>query len=168
MKKVILLRHGKSDWDAPWGDDHERPLARRGQRAAELVGRFLSATGELPQAVVTSSAVRARTTVETAAAAGGWQCPVRVRRDLYGAAPEVLLSVIHDADEDADTLLLAGHEPVWSQTASRLVGGGSLRVVTAALVCVGFEVESWAEVEFGRGTLLWLVPPKLLQRAGLS
>ena len=44
MKTLYLLRHGKSDWKAPYGRDHDRPLVRRGVEAAALVGDFFRRT----------------------------------------------------------------------------------------------------------------------------
>ena len=76
MKTIILFRHGKSDWDAPSGSDHERPLAARGRKAADAMGRFLSEKGEVPELAIASSAVRARDTLDRAVRAGEWACEV--------------------------------------------------------------------------------------------
>ncbi len=67
MKTLIFFRHGKSDWDAEYHGDHNRPVAKRGRKAAKLMGRFLASTGQVPDSVVTSSALRARSTFELAA-----------------------------------------------------------------------------------------------------
>ena len=48
MKTLLLLRHGKSNWDAQYQLDHDRPLAKRGRKAAALMGRYLSALDEAP------------------------------------------------------------------------------------------------------------------------
>ena len=80
MRQLLVLRHGKSDWDADYRGDHERPLASRGRRAAAAVGRFLAAAGPMPDRVLSSSAVRALSTVRLAAEAGRWPPPIRVRR----------------------------------------------------------------------------------------
>lgn len=162
MKTILLLRHGKSDWDAEFGHDHERPLNARGRKAAKRMGRFLAASGTLPDRIVTSTAVRARTTLEIVREAGGLTAPVRETRDLYGAGPDVLLGEIRTADEAADVLLLVGHQPGWGETVGRLIGGGSVRFPTAALARVDVEVARWRDVTFGRGELIWLVPPKAL------
>lgn len=166
----MLLRHGKSDWAADFGLDRERPLAPRGRRAASRVGQFVSAAGWVPQRVLTSPARRAARTVERAAEAGGWlsvqedgsHCQIVVEEALYDSTPERVLHVLHQQPSDVERLLLAGHEPTWSQLASRLTGGGRLRVPTAALVGIRFEVETWADVGFGDGELLFLLPPRLL------
>lgn len=165
MKRLYLIRHAKSDWDAPAGGDHERPLAGRGVKAAKLMGRFLAATGQVPDAVVTSSALRARTTVELMAEAGGWRCPVRVTRSFYDGGPEGVLAEVRKQPDDVGSLLVAGHEPTWS-TLVRVLCGGRVKMVTAAAARLDFAVERWADVEPGAGLLVWMVPPKLVQAVG--
>lgn len=162
MKTLLFLRHGKSDWDADFSIDHERPLAKRGRKAAETMGRFIATSGAVPDCIVTSTAVRARTTVEIAKEAGGWDAETRETKALYMASPADLLVQIRAEDDDADVLLLVGHEPTWSSAVSRLIGGGAVRFPTAALARVDLDVRRWQDVEFGRGELIWLVPPKAL------
>lgn len=161
MRTLFLLRHGKSDWDAGAEGDEDRPLAKRGREAAGLVGRFLRLARRIPDSAVSSSALRARETVEIAVREGGWGCPIRATRALYESDPVRVLAEIRSEADSTQRLLLAGHEPTWSELASRLVGGGNLRVPTACLVRIDFDVESWRDVDFGAGELVWLVPPKL-------
>lgn len=163
MKTVLFFRHGKSDWDADYGADHERPLAKRGRKAAAAMGRFLAQAGPLPDRILTSSAVRARETLDRAMRAGGWDDrPVRVTRSLYGADPGDLLGEVRKERDDARTLLLVGHEPTWSEAVSEAIGGGRLRFPTAALARVDFPADHWADVSFGTGELVWFVIPKIL------
>lgn len=166
MKSVYLLRHAKSDWSSDYSTDHERPLSKRGRRAAATVGRFLAALDQAPEAVITSTAVRARATVELAADAGGWSCPVRHDEALYGGSTSDVLAAVRGAAPEPDRLLLAGHEPTWSTAVEGLAGGGSVRMVTASVARIDLPVESWEQVALGAGTLVWLVTPKLLQRFG--
>jgi phosphohistidine phosphatase len=163
MKTILLLRHGKSDWDADYAHDHDRPLNERGRKAAKTMGRFLAASGPTPDQVITSTAVRARTTLDLAMKAGGLTVPVRATRDLYGAGPSDLLREIHTADDAADVLLLVGHQPGWGETVGRLIGGAAVRFPTAALACIEVGVARWRDVAFGRGELVYLVPPKALK-----
>jgi phosphohistidine phosphatase len=44
VTELLIMRHGKSDWEGGVAD-HERPLAPRGVRAAQSMGRFLAAAG---------------------------------------------------------------------------------------------------------------------------
>lgn len=162
MKQVYLLRHAKSDWEAGFASDHERPLAARGETAARSVGRFLAALGKVPDAVVSSSAVRARTTAELAKEAGGWDVTVETTPDFYQAGPEVLLARVQSTPDDVERLLFVGHEPTWSETVGLFVGQADIKMVTAALARVDLLVEHWGDTRFGSGTLGWLVTPKVL------
>ena len=163
MKTILLLRHGKSDWDADYGADHERPLAARGQKGARKMGRFVTTARIVPDRAITSSAVRARETLATAAEAGGWTGPARVTDALYEASPEAVLDEIRSEPDDADTIVVVGHEPAWSGLVSLLIGGGRVEMKTAAVARIDVEVESWSDVAPGRGALAFLLPPAALR-----
>jgi phosphohistidine phosphatase len=165
LKTLLFFRHGKSDWDADYAGDHERPLTNRGRKDAARIGRFLAANGPLPDLCATSTAVRARTTLALAREAGGWQAPVAETLHLYHASPDDVLKVARGVDDHVSTLLVAGHEPTLSVTIERLIGGGAVEMPTAALACVDLEVETWGEAAWGAGTLRWLVIPKALKKA---
>lgn len=168
MKTLILLRHGKSDWGSGPGTDHERPLAPRGIEAARRIGRFLADAGLVPDRVVSSTAVRARTTAELAIAAGGFTAPKIETRGLYATNIEGALEVVRaqpDEDDDGravDRLLLVGHEPTWSDLASYLVGGGRIGVVTATIAVIDLGITGWSAIRSDRGELRLLLPPRAL------
>ena len=163
MKTIILFRHGKSDWDADYGHDHERPLADRGRKGARKMGRFLTTSGTVPDHAITSTATRARQTLAIAAEHGGWSGEATVTEAIYGAGPEDLLRVIRDAPEGADTIVVVGHEPTFSRTISRLIGGGAIEVKTATMARIDVDVARWGDVSFGRGVLVWLLSPGFLK-----
>ena len=163
MKTVMLLRHGKSDWGSDTGDDRDRPLAKRGQRAARVMGELLGGGGLAPDAAITSPAVRARTTLELAMKAGGWMCPVQVSEALYGEGPHAVLEEVAKLPGDVTRVLLVGHEPTWSEITGLLVGGGNHRVPTGALVAIDLDVDTWADAAPGQGQLAFLLPPRLLE-----
>ena len=168
MVRLYVMRHGKSDWDAVYTHDRDRPLADRGVQAAKQMGRFLTRLGEPPELVVTSSATRAATTVDFARRAGGWDCPIRETPDLYTNGAARVLAVIrrHGVEAGADSMLLAGHEPWCSELVGELVGSALVHFPTAAIARVDLPIGTWSEIRFGEGTLRWLVTPKLLRGAG--
>ena len=166
MKTILLFRHGKSDWDAGMDVDHERPLARRGKKAAALMGRYLAALGEVPDQAHTSTAVRAAETLRRAAEAGAWKCPVATSRALYQASPESALEYVQKLDDACGCVLLVGHEPTWSMLLGALVGGARVELPTAAMARIDVEVEAWSGVAFGTGALVWLTTPKILAGIG--
>ena len=165
MRSLILFRHGKSDWDADYGSDHERPLANRGKEAAICMGRMLSHAGQTPQLAVTSSALRARATLQLAVRAGRWDCQIRVEDALYGCSIGSILHWIRVLKDDPECLLLTGHEPTWSELAGSLIGEAAIRVPTAAMLKIDFQIDSWQQIDSGYGQLKWLIPPKLVCRS---
>jgi phosphohistidine phosphatase len=164
VKTVLLLRHGKSDWSTAVGD-RERPLAKRGRKAARAIGEFLTRAGEAPDAIVASPARRAADTATLAAAAGGWQSPLRTSELLYGAEAFSLLAVARTEADDVHRLMVVGHEPALSEAVALFVGGGNFHLPTAAVAGIVLEVERWADVEPGRGELAYLVRPRMLERS---
>lgn len=155
MRRLMLFRHGKSDWHAPHGSDHERPLSPRGTSAAETMGRVLARAGLAPDHAITSSAVRARATLDLARSAGGWSGSVAVSDALYGATPQEALSVAVVAPANVETLMLVGHEPTWSQLAHELTGG-RLVVKTATVIGIDLMIDSWSDVDT-RGTVAFVL-----------
>jgi len=108
-RTLVLFRHAKSAWpDVP---DHDRPLARRGIRAAPLMGRWLREAGFLPGQVLCSSARRARETWQFAQAGLAASPPVTFDVRIYEAAATDLLVLIRQASPATGTLLLIGHNP---------------------------------------------------------
>lgn len=164
-KAVVLLRHGKSDWDADDGQDLARPLAERGRRSAAAVGRFLAAVGHVPDVVLCSPATRARQTADLAVEAGAWSCAVEIYEDLYFGDLAELIGVLQTQSDDIGTVMLVGHEPTSSRLTADLIGGGRHRLPTAGLARIGFDTDRWAHIGSGRGRLEWLVPSRLLLAA---
>lgn len=165
LKCIILFRHGKSDWKADYDRDHDRPLTKRGKSAARLMGRFLASCGQVPDIALTSPALRARRTLELALESGGWACAVEVKSYLYEASPQEILRQIQQQGDNWTSMLLTGHDPACSKLASALIGGGSFRFPTAALMRIDFAADRWEAVDFGGGVLKWLLIPKLLANA---
>lgn len=173
MKTILWMRHGKSDWRADYSGDHERPLAERGIRAARTMGRAIDRVGIFPDLVVTSTAVRARTTAELTCDAVGWESEIVQDRGFYETGVDRVLDVIraHVGDPDpvqdpVDIVLAVGHEPTWSGAVTSLLGGGSVRMVTAAVACVDLDITRWGELRPGVGTLRWFLPPRFVETFG--
>ncbi len=165
MKRLLVLRHAKSDWNVSYDSDHERPLNKRGEKSARALGCFLARLGQMPDRILTSTALRARTTVEIAAEAGAWPSAIVATADLYDTSAESVLELLRHQEDSCESLMFAGHEPTSSDFVGRLAGDAKVKMVTASIARVDLAVQSWSEVEWGYGTLAWLVTPKLLAAA---
>jgi phosphohistidine phosphatase len=152
------MRHAKSDWEAVYGSDHDRPLNERGVRSARLMGRALSAKGLEPRYVISSTALRARTTAELANEAGNWEAALSLDRALYEAGPHDVLAVAAGAP-DVSRLMLVGHQPTWSMLVAELTGE-RVEMKTATVVVVEVDLDSWDGLPSARGALAAVLDPK--------
>ena len=165
MKTLMLLRHGKSDWDHNV-DDHDRPLVKRGIDASQRVGKVLTKLNQVPQRIVSSTAKRALDTVTIAANSGDWQREIETDRSMYETHAEAVMKWIQKQLDSIESVLLVGHQPTWSQLGGALIGGGHLRFPTAALARIDLHIERWEQAEFGCGELVWFELPRVLKGIG--
>lgn len=166
MRRLLILRHAKSDWDASYEQDHDRPLAGRGRKAAKAIGKFMALSDLVPELAITSSAVRAGSTLKLAMQAGDWSCPVESSQRLYGASAKDVLDLLAERS-DEESILIVGHEPTWSEVV-HLLTGASVRMATATLVAIDFEFRSWSSIRPNAGQLALLVPPRILTDGDLN
>jgi phosphohistidine phosphatase len=167
-RRLVLLRHAKSDW--PDLADHERPLAKRGRRDAPVVGRWLGESGYLPDAVVCSTATRARETWELAAGGLAAAAPrarpvVRFEPRVYEATTLGLLMLVREFEPRWRTVLLVGHNPGLAELTIGLAGPGQdppQAFPTAFVAALGLP-GGWAEAAPGEGRLLAFTFPAQLR-----
>lgn len=172
MLTLLLLRHAKSSWDDPGLADYDRPLAKRGKKAAPEIGAALAAKGLRPDLVLCSSAVRTRETLELVLSALGPPSPeVRYDEELYMASPAAVIARLrkHAADPAApQDVMIVGHNPGFEELARLLVGSGGAddrarlaeKFPTCAVAVIAFDAGSWSAVEAGAGRLAHFLTPK--------
>ncbi|MGH3212184.1 MAG: SixA phosphatase family protein, partial [Trebonia sp.] len=150
--------------------DHERPLAKRGRRDAPAVGRWLAASGYAPDAVVCSTALRARQTWELLSAgltevAPGTSPVVRYEPRVYEASVLGLLMLVREFDAEWRTAVIIGHNPGATELAAGLVGPGDAApqaFPTAAAAVLGLP-GPWADATPGEARLLAFTVPAQLR-----
>ena len=162
MKSIILFRHGKSEWNTFFDSDHNRPLAPRGIKAAKKMGVFLANKKQVPDLVISSTAIRARTTVELAIEKGNWESAMILESAIYGGPPTVLLSIAKAQLDTIKSICFVGHEPNFSMFISQACGLGHIEFTTANMAKIDFNVNNWKDIEFEKGVLDWLQKPKEL------
>ncbi|MCV7035021.1 histidine phosphatase family protein [Mycobacterium heckeshornense] len=158
VRTLVLLRHAKSAY--PDGvADHERPLAPRGEREAGLAGDWLRKNVPAVDAVLCSTATRARQTL----AHTGIDAPVRYLERLYGATPAMVIDEINSVADDIGTLLVVGHEPTISELAIGLAGAEKSNIAALERLSVKFPTSalavlqasaSWKDLALGGAALV--------------
>ena len=173
MKDLILVRHAKSSWQDLSLDDFDRPLNKRGRKAAPLIGRWLIQQKIVPDLVLLSPAVR---TVETWALfkEAGLQFGDEQQVDeLYLAGLEVLTQQVMRLNSSVSQVMLIGHNPGLEFLIDHLVGSveeGEARVFyklaqkfpTCGVVHFRIAIESWSELAPSLGRVYGATSPKML------
>ena len=157
-RTLVLLRHAKSAY--PEGvPDHDRPLAPRGQREAGLAGDWLRANLPPIDAVLCSTATRARETLAHTAI----DAPARYVGRLYDAVPGTVIDEITHVGDDVGVLLVVAHEPTMTQVALGLAGANSSNTAAAERISTKFPTSamavlrltrSWKDLELGSAELV--------------
>ena len=171
VQTLLLLRHAKSSWDDPSLEDFDRPLAKRGRKAAPRMAHHLKKKGLIPDLVLCSTAARAAETWGLVAEVLGEDIPVKYLKSLYLAPPSKMLASIRHLAEAYPRVMLIAHNPGMEHLAAALAGPGSNQKAlqklyekypTAALAEITFAASSWRQVERGSGRLVRLIWPKEL------
>ena len=148
MKTLYLMRHAKSSWSFDELSDQERPLNDRGRDDAPAMGRALAKRDITLDLLVSSPAVRALSTAVLVARELKYaHADIKVEPAIYQADMDMLLAVIRDLPDAAGEVLLTGHNPTITDVANYLLPSGGLthEMPTAAVVCVRFQAEYWAD-----------------------
>jgi phosphohistidine phosphatase len=171
MLTLSLLRHAKSSWADSKLEDHERPLAKRGTKAADAMGAFIAREGLRPDLVLCSGSVRTRATLALVLPEFGNPAPQVVFDDvLYMATPAALLGRVQQVKSDMRHVMLIGHNPGMHALALELTGKGNRKDVealatkfpTCALAVLTFKARKWPDIGSGGGKLELFMSPRRL------
>jgi phosphohistidine phosphatase len=162
MRTLYLLRHAKSSWSDASLSDFDRPLKGRGRKAAPLIGERLAKEKPKSPLLICSPAVRARETAELVLKSAKLTVDQRFDDRIYEASLRDLLQVVAEFPDARQTVIMVGHNPGFEELLEFLTGEYR-RMPTAALAKVELDVESWAEVKAGEGSLDLFVTPKDLE-----
>jgi phosphohistidine phosphatase len=162
MKTLFLLRHAKSSWKDETLADFERPLNRRGKRAAETMGEYLKSKNVVPELILCSPAVRARETLALVTKAAKWATEVRYDQRIYEASGLRLAEVMSQIENDRKIVMMVGHNPGLEELLF-LLTGTSQKVPTGTVAKVLLKSTKWATAADKRATLDWIVKPRELE-----
>lgn len=147
MPTLFVLRHAKSSWNNTSMADHDRPLAPRGQRAAEAVADHIGALDPPPALVLCSTARRAQETIEALQPRLPATTEVLVEDDLYGAPAALVVARLRQVPEAVPSVLVVGHNPgledlvrgFGTEGDPRLIDRVRTKFPTGALATLTFE-----------------------------
>ncbi len=163
MKTLYVIRHAKSSWDAMNVDDFERPLNERGKRDAPRMGKRLKEKDIHPGLMLASPAKRTLNTSKRIAKILGYpRDNIKTDRRLYHPDEETILSIVQGLKDKLDHVMLFSHNPGLTDFVNTLMDGANDidNVPTCGVVALQFNVDSWSDVDWGKGKLLFFDYPK--------
>lgn len=167
MKTLYLLRHAAAEKQTGGQLDQERSLTKKGRKEAKKLARFLREKGVKADLIISSPAVRALQTAKIYARALDYTAK-RVVQDgaIYagGDTPEenVLLTLVQKIDDQHETVLLVGHDPLISQFARDLQPSFQESFPAGAMVALSFRGKSWSSIAPGKAKVeLYEYPGRL-------
>ncbi len=160
-RTLILTRHAKSSWDSPAMGDHDRPLSKRGQRAARALGRWFHSNGYQPDQVLSSDSKRTRETYAGLGLANG----ADFTSELYHASASQMLRVLKRAS--GTVVLMLGHNPGIAGFAGQLPNRPPdhprfFDYPTGATLVARFDIDNWQQAVWGGGDVVDFVIPREL------
>lgn len=172
MRRLLLLRHAKTERAEPGERDSERKLVARGRTDAAVIGAYMVRHRLVPDLALVSPATRAEQTWTYVAAAFSKKPSAVKDERIYNASMETLIALICEA-RDAHTLLIVGHNPGLQDLAVQLIVSGDLearerlaeKLPTSGLVVVEFPFNDWSRLRPSSGRLERFVSPRLIAEA---
>lgn len=122
MKTLIIMRHAEA---ASAAHDYDRPLSDFGRRQAQAAGSWLRERVGTIDHLYVSGAPRTRQTLDSLQVGGVEVRTIDVVDDLYYGGQDDVLALLAHAPNDAEVVMVLGHEPTQSGVAHYLSDGAT-------------------------------------------
>ncbi len=173
MRRLLLLRHAKTERAAPGERDYDRKLLERGRTDAPIIGAYLVRHHFVPELALVSPATRAAETWALVAASFPKASPPVVNDErIYNAVPESLIGLIRETTQ-ARSVIVVGHNPSLHDLALQLIASGDVetrerlneKLPTCGLVIIDFPFDDWSRLHVNAGRLERFVSPRMIAEA---
>lgn len=161
MKKLILIRHGKSDWNQNLSDQF-RQITEKGKNRTERIShKLIEILDFKPQFVFSSTARRAKQTAEIVQQIVFPNLKINYDKELYTFSHFVLMKWIKSLDITIDHAIIFGHNPAFTDIANELGSDLITNIPTAGIVWIEFDCDDWSKIE--KGITKYIILPRELE-----
>ena len=172
MRRLLILRHAKTERAEPGERDRDRKLTPRGRTDAPIIGAYIAHHGLVPDLVLVSPAARAMETWALVAPSFPKTPRVVTEDRIYNAVVDTLVGLIRET-RGARALLVVGHNPGLHDLATQLIASGDAeererineKLPTSGLVVIDFPFDDWVRLRTNTGRLERFVSPRLIAEA---
>ncbi len=161
MKRLMLVRHAKASWHHFTGSDHKRPLNTLGKSDAKLIGQYLCDHNYCPSYIISSHANRTLETSKILIQKLKYNKQIETQPCIYNGDVESILKLIYNADDQYESLMLIGHNPMITELANRVSDVNIDYMPTGAVMIIDFNF-NWNKIKNNNGSLVDFIWPKKL------
>jgi|WetSurMetagenome_2_1015567.scaffolds.fasta_scaffold106533_2 phosphohistidine phosphatase len=161
MKTLYLVRHAKSSWKDSDTDDRERPLNKRGEHDAPVIGKHLKKINVKPSIIISSPAKRALSTAKIFTSEIDYEKKkIIIDENIYLATPEELSALIDKLSNDLNSVMIVGHNPGITEFLNYLCKENIDNMPTCSVACIEFQTDNWSNICDQKGKLKFFEYPK--------
>ncbi len=173
MRRLLILRHAKTEPGELGKDDRNRALDERGLREAGQLGAYMTTHALAPDYVMLSPARRVQETWNHLAGALNASPATSIDDRIYEATPHDILAIIAETATTVHSLLVVGHNPSLQEVALMLIASGDIearerlreKLPPAGLVIIDFAFDDWSKLHAQSGRLERYITPKAIEAA---
>jgi phosphohistidine phosphatase len=146
MKQLLLVRHAKSDWNAPASGDFDRPLNDRGKKDAPVMAQRLIHKKIKVDAIVASPAKRAKKTASIFAKEYEIdKDEIILKEELYAAPITAFYDVVSNIKDKFDSIAIFSHNPGITDFANSLTDTKIDNIPTCGVFAVKVRIKHWSD-----------------------
>jgi len=160
MRELFLVRHAKSSWDDPTLSDFDRPLNKRGLNDASLIADELKNRWVKPQIILSSEAIRAKTTARIIAQALGVE-HIEFKESIYESSDFNLMMIIKELDNSLKSAMIVGHNPALTMVVNKISSFSLDNLKTCGVVAL--KLDSWHDLPPYKADLDFYIYPKMFR-----
>jgi phosphohistidine phosphatase len=147
MKTLLILRHAKAAPKDSSMSDHDRPLDKLGEDDALHLGKLIKDKYIIPSSIISSPALRAKTTAEFVAKGCNYKGDIVIDQSLYEAKPEDYLAILEALSDRYSNLLIVGHNPAVEETIQMLTDiSDVLSIPPCTLAHLILPIKKWSDL----------------------
>jgi phosphohistidine phosphatase len=158
-KSIILVRHARARSKESGIPDFERSLTKKGEKEARRMAKKLKKKFVWTPLWISSTANRALETAHIFAEELGFPMQkIMIKDEIYGGSSgEAILDIIRAVDDRHRSVIVFGHDPALSDSASRLLKNFKAAIPKGGILALSVPVISWRQLAMGKGEMLFFI-----------
>ncbi|MFA8449415.1 MAG: histidine phosphatase family protein [Bacteroidales bacterium] len=164
MKRITIIRHGKSSWANNKIADHERPLLPKGKRRTHEIAEYIKERTNKPDLIISSTATRALQTAQVIADLFKYsKNRIQEEHVLYEATSDDYFELLYPLEENFSNVFIVGHNPEISELINNFIDPKIDYLPTSGAVCIEFATKKWTEIHSAPFSVKFYISPRMLK-----